>query len=69
MSERNTETTAMLECIRQLQLTLKEHVLLNSKQAEYQMTQNVDLFSQMIRGQTRRDLEPVMMAFPMFTGE
>ena len=29
--EGNTETTAMLECIHQLQLTLKEHVLLNSK--------------------------------------
>ena len=68
-SEGNTETTAMLECIHQLQLTLKEHVLLNSKQAEYQMTQNVDLFSEMIRGQTRRDLDPAMMAIPTFTGE
>ena len=68
-SEGNTETTAMLECICQLQLTLKEHVLLNSKQAEYQMTQNADLFSEMIRGQTRRDLEPAMMAIPTFTGE
>ena len=68
-SEGNTETTAMLECIRQLQLTLKEHVLLNSKQAEYQMSQNADLFSEMIRGHTRGDLDPVMMAIPTFTGE
>ena len=68
-SEGNTETTAMLECICQLQLTLKEHVLLNSKQAEYQMTQNADLFSEMIRGQTRRDLDLAMMAIPTFTGE
>ena len=68
-SEGNTETAAVLECICQLQLTLKEHVLLNSKQAEYQMSQNVDLFSEMIRGQTRRDLHPVMMAIPIFTGE
>ena len=59
----------MLDCIRQLQLTLKEHVLLNSKQAEYQMSQNADLFSEMIRGQTRRDLELAMMAIPTFTGE
>ena len=68
-SEVNTETAAMLECIHQLQLTLKEHVLLNSKQAEYQMSQNADLFSEMIRGQTRRDLDPAMMAIPTFTGE
>ena len=67
--EGNTETAAMLECIRQLQLTLKEHVLLNSKQAEYQMTQNADLFSEMIRGHTRRDLDPAMLAIPTFTGK
>ena len=67
--EGNTETTAMLECIRQLQLTLKEHVLLNSKQAEYQMTQNADLFLEMIKGHTRRDLDPAMLAIPTFTGE
>ena len=52
-TEGNTETAAMLDCIHQLQLTLKEHVLLNSKQAEYQMSQNADLFSEMIRGQNR----------------
>ena len=68
-SEGNTETAAMLDCIRQLQLTLKEHLLLNSKQAKYQMSQNVDLFSEMIRGQTRRDLDLAMMAIPTFTGE
>ena len=68
-SEGNSDTAAMLECIRQLQLTLKEHILLNSKQAEYQMTQNADLFLEMIRGQTRRDLDLAMMAIPTFTGE
>ena len=68
-SEGNTETAAMLDCIRQLQLTLKEHVLLNSKQATYQMSQNADLFSEMIKGQTRRELDPAMMAIPTFTGE
>ena len=67
--EGNMETASMLESIRQLQLTLKEHVLLNSKQAEYQLTQNADLFSEMIRGQTRRDLDLAMMAIPTFTGE
>ena len=34
-TEGSAETAAMLDCIRQLQLTLKEHVLLNSKQAKY----------------------------------
>ena len=59
----------MLDCICQLQLTLKEHVLLNSKQVEYQMSQNADLFSEMIKGQNRRDLDPAVMAIPTFTEE
>ena len=65
----DTETAAMLECIHQLQFTLKEHVLLNNKQAEYQMSQNADPFSEMIKVQTRRDLDPAVMAIPTFTGE
>ena len=68
-TEGSTETAAMLDYIHQLQLTLKEHVLLNSKQAEYQMSQNADLFLEMIKGQTRRDFDPTVMAIPTFTGE
>ena len=33
------------------------------------MSQNADLFLEMIRGQNRRDLDPAMMAIPTFTGE
>ena len=40
----NQDTAAMLDCIHQLQLTVQQHVLTNSKQAEYHMSQNVDLF-------------------------
>ena len=54
----------MLDCICQLQLTLKEHLLLNSKQAEYQMSQNGDLFSEMIKGQNRRDLDSCSDGYP-----
>ena len=63
------ETTAMLDCIRQLQLTMQQHVLTNSKQAEYHMSQNADLFMEMVKGQRRRDLDPAVMAIPMFTGQ
>ena len=63
------ETTAMLDCICQLQLTMQQHVLTNSKQAEYHMSQNVDLFMEMANGQRRRDLDPAVMAIPMFTGK
>ena len=42
---------------------------MNNKQAKYQMSQNADLFSEMIRGQNRRDLDPAMMVIPTFTGE
>ena len=64
-----SETTVMLDCICQLQLTLQQHVLTNSKQAEYHMSQNADLFTEMIRGQNRRDLDPAIMAIPTFTGK
>ena len=65
----NQETAAMLDCIRQLQLTVQHHVLTNSKQAEYHMSQNADLFTEMAKGQKRRDLDPAAMAIPTFTGQ
>ena len=63
------EMTAMLDCICQLQLTMQQHVLTNSKQAEYHMSQNTDLFMEMAKGQRRRDLDPAVMAIPTFTGQ
>ena len=33
------------------------------------MSQNADLFLEMIKGQNRRDLDPAVMAIPTFTGE
>ena len=63
------ETTAMLDCIRQLQLTMQQHVLTNSKQAEYHVSQNADLFMEMAKGQRRRDLDSAVMAIPMFMGQ
>ena len=63
----NSETSAMLDCIRQLQLTLQQHILTNNKQTEYHMSQNADLFTEMIKGQNRRDRDPAVMAIPTFT--
>ena len=65
----NQDTAVMLDCICQLQLTVQQHVLTNSRQAEYHMSQNADLFMEMARGQKRRDLDPAVMAIPMFTGQ
>ena len=59
----------MLDCIRQLQLTMQQHVLTNSKQAEYHMSQNADLFMEMANGQRRKDLDAAVMAIPMFMGQ
>ena len=64
----NQEMAAMLDCIRQLQLTVQQHVLTNSRQAEYHMSQNADLFMEMVKRQ-RRDLDPAVMAIPTFTGQ
>ena len=65
----NQENAAMLDCIRQLQLTIQQHILTNSKQAEYPMLQNADLFTEITKGQKRRDLDPAVMAIPTFTGQ
>ena len=65
----NQETAAMLDCICKLQLTVQQHVLTNSKQTEYHMLQNADLFTEMAKGQKRRDLDPSVMAIQMFTGQ
>ena len=65
----NQDIAAMLDCIRQLQFTVQQPVLTNSKQAEYHMSQNADLFTEMARGQKRRNLDPVVMAIPMFAGQ
>ena len=65
----NSETAVMLDCICQLQLTLQQHILTNSKQSEYHMSQNADLFLEMIKGQNRRGLDPTVMAILKFTGE
>ena len=67
--EGSSETSTMLDCIHQLQLTLQQHVMTNSKQAEYHMSQNADLFMEMIQVQKRRDLDPAVMAIPTFTDQ
>ena len=67
--EGSSETSTMLDCIRQLQLTLQQHIMTNSKQAEYHMSQNADLFMEMIQVQKRTDLDPAVMAIPTFTGQ
>ena len=59
----------MLDCIHQLQLTIQQHVLTNIKQAEYHMSQNADLFTEMTKGQKRRDFDPAVMTIPMFMGQ
>ena len=64
----NKETTAMMECMRQLQLTLQQHVTTNSRQTDYHMSQNADLFTEMIKAHSRRELDPVIMAIPTFSG-
>ena len=64
----NNETTTMLECMRQLQLTLQQHVKTNSRQTDYHMSQNADLFIEMINAQKRRELDPALMAIPTFSG-
>ena len=65
----NQDTVAMLDCIRQLQLTVQQHILTNSKQAEYHMSQNGDLFTEIAKGQRRQDLDPAVIAILTFTGQ
>ena len=41
---------------------------MNSKQVEYHMSQNADLFTEMIKVQNRRDLHHAVIAIPTFMG-
>ena len=52
----NSETAAILDCICQLQLSLQQHIITNSKETDYHMSQNTDLFTEMIQGQNGRNL-------------
>ena len=64
-----SETSAMLDCICQLQIMLQQYMLTNGKQTEYHMSQNADLFIKMIKVENRKDLDTALMAIPMFTGK
>ena len=60
--EGSSETSTMLDCICQLQLTLQQHVMTNSKQAEYHMSQNADLFTEMYK--SRREETWILQQWP-----
>ena len=42
---------------------------LNSTKSEYNMTQNTKMMDQFIKAQDRRDLDPVLMDIPTFSGD
>ena len=48
---------------------MQQQLLLNSKMTEQGIVQMASLFQEMIKAQERRDLDPVLLVIPTFSGE
>ena len=65
VSENSNELMSIVKGITE---SLHKHLSLNAKQAEYNTKQNTKLMEELIKSQSRRDLDPALLAIPTFTG-
>ena len=62
--------TELLESIQSITRVMQQQLLFSSKTAEQgNAIQNASLFQEMIKAQEKRDLDPALLAIPMFSGE
>ena len=59
----------ILKSIQSITEVMQQQLLLNSKTTEQGIVQTASLFQQMIKAQEKRDLDPALLAIPMFLGE
>ena len=59
----------ILESIQNITKVMQQQVMFNSKIAEQRIIQTASLFQEMIKSQEKRDLDPALLAIPMFLGE
>ena len=59
----------ILKSIQSITEVMQQQLLLNSKTTEQGIVQTASLFQEMIKAQGKRDLDPVLLAIPTFSGE
>ena len=59
----------ILKSIQSIMEVMQQQLLLNSKTTEQGIVQTASLFQEMIKAQEKRDLDPVLLAIPTFSGE
>ena len=59
----------ILKSIQSITEVMQQQLLLNSKTTEQGILQTASLFQEMIKAQEKRDLDPVLLAIPTFSGE
>ena len=59
----------ILKSIQSITEVMQQQLLLNSKTTEQGIVQTTSLFQEMIKAQEKRDLDPALLAIPMFLGE
>ena len=66
---RSVSSSDILESIQSIMTVMQQQLLFSSKTAEQGIIQNASLFQEMIKAQEKRDLDPALLAIPMFSGE
>ena len=66
--EVNESNNELMNIVKGITDSLQKHLSLNAKQAEYNTKQNTKLMEELIKSQSRRDLDPALLAIPTFTG-
>ena len=59
----------ILKSIQSITEVMQQQLLLNSKTTEQGIVQMASLFQEMIKAQEKRDLDPVLLVIPTFSGE
>ena len=59
----------ILKSIQSITEVMQQQLLLNSKTTEHSIVQTASLFQEMIKAQEKRDLDPVLLTIPTFSGE
>ena len=59
----------ILESIQSIAKVMQQQLMFNSETAEQGILQTTNLFQEMIKTQERRDLDPALLAIPIFAGQ
>ena len=59
----------ILKSIQSITEVMQQQLLLNSKTTKHGIVQAASLFQEMIKAQEKRDLDPMLLAIPTFSGE